>query len=210
MISCRPAGSMRCVSVRFGNVLGSNGSVIPVLQKQIREHQQLTITHPEVARFFMTTREAASLVLKAFAIGNHGDTLVLEMGSPMRILDLAKSLIRFSGKSEQEIDIRFTGLRDGEKLFEELSSAAEEILPTASPKIGRIRGTPHGWVDLNRHLRELRESIFIRSDAAIRDKVKEIVPEYSFQAGNEAGGVFEEPDSQKSAVKAFQARLSYR
>jgi FlaA1/EpsC-like NDP-sugar epimerase len=118
MISCRPARPMRCVSVRFGNVLGSNGSVVPVLKKQLRNHQQLTITHPEVTRFFMTTHEAASLVLQAFAIGTHGDTLLLEMGSPVRILDIAKTLIRLSGKSELEAGIRFTGLREGEKLFE--------------------------------------------------------------------------------------------
>lgn len=179
MISRRPAGCMRCVCVRFGNVLGSNGSVVPVLQKQIRNHQQLTITHPDVARFFMTTQEAASLVLEAFAIGNHADTLLLEMGSPVRILDLAKTLIRLSGKSEPEIDIRFTGLRDGEKLVEELSYPSEEIHPTSSPKIGRIRGTPQGWVYLEYHLQQLKQSMTTRSDSTIRDKVKEIVPEYS-------------------------------
>jgi len=187
MISCRPPGRTRCVSVRFGNVLGSNGSVVPVLQKQIRDRRQLTITHPDVTRFFMTTREAVSLVLQAFAIGNHGDTLLLEMGRPLCILDLAKTLIRLSGKSEREIDIRFTGLRPGEKLFEELSYPNEEIHPTASAKIARIHGTPDDWLDLNRLLCELRQSMSTGSDAAIRDKVKEIVPEYAPKEGKGIG-----------------------
>jgi FlaA1/EpsC-like NDP-sugar epimerase len=178
IISCRPPGLMRCVSVRFGNVLGSNGSVVPLFQKQIRDHQQLTITHPDIVRFFMTTHEAVSLVLQGFAIGNHGDTLLLDMGEPVRILDLAKTLIRLSGKSEHEVGIRFTGLRDGEKLFEELSYPAEEIHPTPFPKIKQIRGTPHRADDLTRHLDQLRTSISGDGAAAIRTKMKEIVPEY--------------------------------
>jgi len=179
MISCRPAHSMRCVSVRFGNVLGSNGSLVPILQMQLRNRQHLTITHPEVTRFFMTTCEAVSLVLHAFAIGNHGDTLVLDMGSPIRIVDLARKLIRLSGKAESDVEIRFTGLREGEKLVEELCYPAEEIRPTASPKIWQIRGTPYKWLDLNRQLHQLRTSICVMTSAAIREKIKEIVPEYS-------------------------------
>jgi FlaA1/EpsC-like NDP-sugar epimerase len=179
IISCRPAGFMRCVSVRFGNVLGSNGSVVPVFQKQIRDNQQLTITHPDMTRFFMTTHEAVSLVLQGFAIGNHGDTLLLDMGEPVRILDLARTLIRLSGKSEREVGIRFTGLRDGEKLFEELSYPAEQIHPTSSPKISQIRGTPHRGQDLKRHLGQLNAAMSGNRAAAIRAKMKEIVPEYT-------------------------------
>jgi FlaA1/EpsC-like NDP-sugar epimerase len=179
IISCRPAGFMRCVSVRFGNVLGSNGSVVPIFQKQIRDNQQLTITHPDMTRFFMTTHEAVSLVLEGFAIGNHGDTLLLDMGEPVRILDLARTLIRLSGKSEREVGIRFTGLRDGEKLFEELSYPAEEIHPTSSPKISQIRGTPHRGQDLKRHLGQLNTAMSGNRAAAIRAKMKEIVPEYT-------------------------------
>jgi len=159
--------------------LGSNGSVIPVLQKQLRENQQLTITHPEVTRFFMTTHEAVSLVLQAFSIGKHGDTLVLDMGPPIRILDLAKTLIRLSGRCEQDVDIRFTGLRPGEKLFEELSYPTEKIHSTSSPKIKQIRGTPGLWPDLNWHLDQLRASIAADDPVAIREKMKEIVPEYA-------------------------------
>ena len=119
------------------------------------------------------------MLFRSFAIGNHGDTLVLDMGSPVLILELAKTLIRLSGRTEEEVGIRFTGLRDGEKLFEELSYANEEIHSTSSPKIRRIRGAPHRWLDLERKLAELRISISTRGPAGIREKMKEIVPEYS-------------------------------
>jgi FlaA1/EpsC-like NDP-sugar epimerase len=187
MISCRPTRSMRCVSVRFGNVLGSNGSLVPILQMQLRSRQHLTITHPDVTRFFMTTGEAVSLVLQASTIGNHGDTLVLDMGNPVRVLDLAKKLIRLSGKSERDVEIRFTGLREGEKLFEELSYPAEEIHPTASPKIRQIRGTPHRWIDLSRQLNQLRVSMSTMRSSAIRSRMQEIVPEYSNLADDQPG-----------------------
>ena len=182
IISCRRSGLMRCVAVRFGNVLGSNGSVVPVFLKQIRENQQLTITHPDITRFFMTTREAVSLVLQGFAIGRDGDTLVLDMGEPVRIIDLAKTLIRLSGKSEDEVGIRFTGLREREKLIEELSYATEEIHPTSFPKISQIRGTPHREDDLKRHLSQLRTAMSANDAAAIRVQLKEIIPEYCNRA----------------------------
>jgi len=180
IISSRPAKGMRCVSVRFGNVLGSSGSVVPVLQEQLRNHQPLTITHPEIKRFFMTTGEAVSLVLQAFAIGNHGDTLVLEMGEPVRILDLARTLIRLSGKSEREVSIKFTGLREGEKLIEELFYANEKLHPTCFEKIKRSQSPPDGWPELRRHLDELRASMSMNGAGPIREKIKEIVPEYSY------------------------------
>ncbi|MCU1341690.1 MAG: polysaccharide biosynthesis protein CapD, partial [Candidatus Acidoferrum typicum] len=178
IISCRRTSRMRCVSVRFGNVLGSSGSVVPVFQKQIRENQPVTITHPDIVRFFMTTREAVSLVLQGFAIGNHGDTLLLDMGEPVRILDLAKTLIRLSGKSEQEVGVRFTGLRDGEKLFEELSYPTERLHPTSFPKISRVCGTPQRGDELRRHLAQLKTILYENGPTAIRTKLKEIVPEY--------------------------------
>jgi FlaA1/EpsC-like NDP-sugar epimerase len=181
MIACRPANSMRCVSVRFGNVLGSNGSVVPIFQKQLRDNHWLTITHPDVKRYFMTTREAVSLVLQAFAVGNHGETLVLDMGEPVSILDLARTLIRLSGKSEDEVSIRFTGLREGEKLVEELVYSNEEIHATPSHKIKRVLGTPNRWFDLQRHLEQLRVYVSTDAPALIRAKLKEIVPEYSFR-----------------------------
>lgn len=182
IISCRPANGMRCVSVRFGNVLGSNGSVVPVFQEQLRTRHTLTITHPEIKRFFMTCHEAVSLVLQAFAIGGHGDTLVLDMGEPVRILDLARTLIRLSGKSEREVGIEFTGLREGEKLTEELFYATEEVHPTAFEKIKKTRSPLDGWPKLQRHLDELRTSMGVDGAEPVRRKIKEIVPEYSYQS----------------------------
>jgi FlaA1/EpsC-like NDP-sugar epimerase len=182
--ACRPCNGMRSVSVRFGNVLGSNGSVVPVFQEQIRRSQPLSITHPEIKRFFMTGCEAVSLVLQAFAMGGGGDTLVLDMGKPVRILDLARKLIVLSGRSEREVGIRFTGLREGEKLREELFYAAEEIHATPFEKIKRIRGPLVGWSLLQRQLRELKDALGV--DELVRRKVKEIVPEYSYQLNSDS------------------------
>jgi FlaA1/EpsC-like NDP-sugar epimerase len=184
ILSSRPANGMRCVSVRFGNVLGSSGSVIPVLKQQLRNHQPLTITHRDVKRFFMITPEAVALVLQAFAIGNHGDILVLDMGESIRILDLARSLIRLSGKFEHDVEIRFTGLRDGEKLEEELFYNHEEVSPTSCDKIKRTSGALKDWSGLCRQLDELRASMSLDGAGPIRVKIKEIVPEYSIDASN--------------------------
>src|SRR5262249_20301709 len=126
VVSSRPPNGMRCVSVRFGNVLGSSGSVIRVLQKQLESGEELTITHPESTRFFMTVNEAIALVLQSSTIGSHRDILVLDMGDPVRIVDLARSLIRVSGKLERDVPIRYTGLRPGEKLHEELFYSYEQ------------------------------------------------------------------------------------
>jgi FlaA1/EpsC-like NDP-sugar epimerase len=180
ILSSHPANGMRCVSVRFGNVLGSNGSVIPVLQQQLQNHQPLTITHPEIKRFFMITPEAVALVLQAFAIGKHGDILVLDMGESVRILDLARSLIRLSGRLEKDVEIQFTGLREGEKLKEELFYGHEKVVPTSCEKIKRTNGALRNWAELSRQLDELRASMSIDGAAPIRSKIKEIVTEYSF------------------------------
>jgi FlaA1/EpsC-like NDP-sugar epimerase len=193
ILSSHPANGMRCVSVRFGNVLGSNGSVIPVLQQQLQNHQPLTITHPEIKRFFMITPEAVALVLQAFAIGKHGDILVLDMGESVRILDLARSLIRLSGKSESDVDIQFTGLREGEKLKEELFYEHEKVVPTSCGKIKRTNGALRNWADLSRLLDELRASMSIDGAAPIRSKIKEIVPEYSFNEDLKQKNVSEPP-----------------
>jgi FlaA1/EpsC-like NDP-sugar epimerase len=188
IMSSRPPNGMRCVSVRFGNVLGSSGSVIPVLRQQLRDHQPLTITHPEIRRFFMITPEAVALVLQAFTIGDHGDILVLDMGESVRILDLARSLIRLSGKFEHDVQIQFTGLRDGEKLEEELFYSHEAVLSTSCDKVKRTSGTLKDWPGLCRQLEELRLSMTMDGAAPIRAKIKEIVPEYSLpdemQGGN--------------------------
>jgi FlaA1/EpsC-like NDP-sugar epimerase len=177
IIASQPREGLRCVAVRFGNVLFSSGSVVPVLQEQIRSNRPLTITHPDINRFFMTTREAVSLVLQAFTIGNHGDTLVLDMGTPVKIVDLARTLIRLAGKTEQQVEIKFTGLRDGEKLSEELFYSTEEVCATSFAKIKKASNQKQ-MNNLAILLEELRNAMDVDA-ASIRAKIKKIVPEYS-------------------------------
>jgi len=152
------------------------------LKQQLQSHQPLTITHPDIKRFFMITPEAVALVLQAFAIGDHGDILVLDMGKSVRILDLARSLIRLSGKSEQDVEIRFTDLREGEKLAEELFYDHEIVTPTSCAKIKRTNGAHRNWVQLRLQLEELRASMSIDGASPVRRKIKEIVPEYTSPA----------------------------
>jgi FlaA1/EpsC-like NDP-sugar epimerase len=180
ILAARPQNAMRTVSVRFGNVLGSQGSVVPVLQEQIRTQQRVTVTHPEITRFFMTIPEAVSLVLQAFTVGRHGEILVLDMGEPMRIADLARTLIRLMGKDEEEVEVVYTGLRKGEKLFEELFYAAESLSPSECDKVLRTSGQLVAWPALQQHLQELYALIYTGSAGLIRAKLKQIVPEYSY------------------------------
>jgi len=168
------------VAVRFGNVLGSNGSVIPLFKKQIKEGGPVTVTHPDIIRYFMTIPEAVSLVLQAGAFAKGGEIFVLDMGEPVRILDLAENLIRLSGfKPYEDIMIEFTGLRPGEKLYEELLMDEEGLQSTANNLI--FIGKP---IDIDeekflRQLEELKEINFMEPDV-IRKKVREIVPTYKY------------------------------
>ena len=184
IIAHRPTNGMRCLSVRFGNVLGSNGSVIPMLQQQLRNNEPLTVTHPEVKRFFMTIREAVSLVLQASVIGEKGDTLVLDMGQPLLILEVVRALIRLSARNEKQVPIQFSGLRPGEKLIEELFYASEQVDNTSFAKIKRARGFHRDWNALAEKLDELEATLFLNGADSIRAKLKEILPEFSYSSGN--------------------------
>jgi FlaA1/EpsC-like NDP-sugar epimerase len=181
IVAARPSGRMRCLSVRFGNVLGSQGSVIPLFQEQIRSKRQITVTHPDITRYFMTIPEAVSLLLQAFAIGNTGDILVLDMGEPVRILDMAKTLVQLSGIPPGEVEIVFTGLRPGEKLFEELFYDFERRLSTSVQKVLRTQGQLVSWPRLLAHLEVLRAESAAGLPHRIRAEVKEIVPQYQWQ-----------------------------
>jgi len=179
MLATRPLRTMRCVSVRFGNVIGSSGSVIPIFQEQLRLGLQLTITHSRARRFFMTSGEAVALVLKAFTMGQHGEILVLDMGESLRIVDLANKLIQESGAPEPAGKFKFIGLRAGEKLEEELFFDDERILATSCHEIRRVRRARGSWPVLVRQIEALRAALATEDVAAIRARLKEIVPEYT-------------------------------
>jgi FlaA1/EpsC-like NDP-sugar epimerase len=181
ILAARPKQHMRCVSVRFGNVLGSQGSVIPVFKEQIEKEGRITITHPEITRFFMTIPEAVSLVLQAFTLGEHGDILVLDMGNPVRILDLAHSLIRQCGKSPSEVKIEFIGLRPGEKMYEDLFYPGERKFATTNRKVKRTQSEIIAWPSLWAHLEDLISLTNSGTEISIRAKMKEIIPDYSYE-----------------------------
>jgi FlaA1/EpsC-like NDP-sugar epimerase len=169
----------RFMSVRFGNVIGSSGSVIPLFKRQIEKGGPITVTHPEVTRYFMTIPEAAQLILQAGSMGEGGEIFILDMGSPIKILDLARDLIRLSGfEPDEDIEIKFIGLRPGEKLYEELITEGEGIFPTSHEKISVLRKPP---CDLNWLKTKIDELTVLaeRQDAmGIKRKFKEILPEY--------------------------------
>jgi len=167
----------RFMAVRFGNVLGSAGSVVPIFMEQIRRGGPITVTDPRMTRFFMTIPEASHLVLEAAAMGRGGEIFVLDMGEPIRIVDLASDLVRLAGLPGDAIEIVFTGLRPGEKLYEELYQDEEEMMATAHPKIRAVYCRPYEAVDVRVAIRDL-EKIVDASTDAIRRKLQEIVPEY--------------------------------
>lgn len=168
------------VSVRFGNVLGSNGSVVPIFQAQIAAGGPVTVTHPDVRRYFMTTPEAVQLVLQAFAMGKRSEIFVLDMGEPVRIMDLACNLITLSGRvPHQDIEIRITGLRPGEKLFEELITEGDGIRPTYHHKIKILATSNLGAESVNPWLEELEMLVRAQDEAAVLAHLTKLVPEYT-------------------------------
>ncbi|MEN8246998.1 MAG: nucleoside-diphosphate sugar epimerase/dehydratase, partial [Thermodesulfobacteriota bacterium] len=179
------------MSVRFGNVVGSAGSVIPLFREQIKRGGPVTVTHPDVTRFFMTIPEASQLILQAAVLGTGGEVFVLEMGTPVKIVDMARDLIRLSGKEpDNDIKIELTGLRQGEKLYEELMTLDEDVTKTAHDKIMVMKSSNgyNGYKDQTTY----REWLLFRIDelnhlaqehdaCGIKNKLTEIVPEYSMQ-----------------------------
>lgn len=167
------------VTTRFGNVLGSNGSVIPLFKKQIKNGGPITVTHPDIIRFFMLIPEACKLVLEAGTMGNGGEIFVFDMGQPVKIVDLAKRMIKLSGA--KNIEIKFTGLRDGEKLYEEVLNDKEVTLPTFHKKIKIAKVREYDYQKVCHDLDELSQIAFTFDDMKIVGMMKRIVPEYKSQ-----------------------------
>jgi FlaA1/EpsC-like NDP-sugar epimerase len=178
------------ITTRFGNVLGSNGSVIIRFKKQIENGGPVTVTHPEITRFFMTIPEACQLVLEAAAMGSGGEIFVFDMGKPIKILNLAEKMIRLSGlKPYEDIPIIFTGLRPGEKLYEEVLADKEHTLPTHHPKIliGKVR--EYNFEEIKPQIEKLINCFETQDNFKIVELMKKLVPE--FESNN---SVFEKLD----------------
>jgi len=178
----------RFMTVRFGNVVGSVGSVVPLFKKQIEKGGPVTVTHPEVTRYFMTIPEACQLILQAGSMGDGGEIFILDMGTPIKIDDMARDLIRLSGfEPEVDIEIEYVGLRPGEKLYEELRAEGEGIIPTSHEKIMVLRGTECNMDLLNGGIDELARLAYEQDTDKIIENLQEIVPEYRPANDNKEG-----------------------
>ncbi len=172
-------GKTRFMAVRFGNVLGSSGSVVPIFKSQIAAGGPVTVTHPDIKRYFMTISEAVGLVLQSGAQGIGGEIFLLDMGKPVKIVDLARQLIELSGlRPDKDIAIEYVGLRPGEKLFEELSYKNEFSAPTHHPKIFRLNSQPPPLAEVRGLLSELAASLYHLDAADVKLLLKKGVPEY--------------------------------
>ncbi len=180
--SMNALNSTRFIVTRFGNVLGSNGSVIPLFEKQIRNGGPITVTHPKVTRFFMTIPEACQLVLEASIMGNGGEVFMFDMGHSIKIEDLAKKMVKLSGlEPDKDIEIIYTGLRPGEKLFEELLNDKENTLPTHHPKIMIARVEDPVFERINEHVEALNKTAHAGDALAIVKQMESILPEFESQ-----------------------------
>ena len=169
----------RFMAVRFGNVLGSSGSVIPIFKKQIAAGGPVRVTHPDVTRYFMTIPEAVGLVLQSGAMGDGGEIFILDMGQPVKIVDLAKQLIELSGlRPDEDIEIQYVGLRPGEKLYEELAHSGENISGTGHPKIFRLNAKPEGLSYVQGALQALADDAPNLEPTQIKLRLQQVVPEY--------------------------------
>lgn len=169
--------------VRFGNVLGSSGSVIPIFRRQIAAGGPVTVTHPEVIRYFMTIPEAAGLVMQASVLGQGGEIFVLDMGQPMKILDLARQMISLSGLREDDIEIKFTGLKPGEKLFEELQHRDERYVATQHPRIMKFQTNADARTASEQSIAALESRLYQLSDRELKQRLMSVVPEYQAYLG---------------------------
>ena len=178
--ACAELGGTRFVTVRFGNVLDSAGSVVPLFREQIRRGGPVTVTHPEVTRFFMTIPEACQLILQAVALGQGGEVFALDMGEPVRICYLAEQMIRLAGhQPERDIGIVYTGLRPGEKLFEELFHEQEDYLPTAHPKIVQARARSNARAEITAVVDGMQQAALRYDEATLERLLRTLVPEFS-------------------------------
>lgn len=167
------------ITTRFGNVLGSNGSVVPRFKKQIAAGGPITVTHPDITRYFMTIPEASQLVLEAGAMGNGGEIFLFDMGESVKILDLAEKMVKLSGlKPYEDIDISFSGLRPGEKLYEELLATKENSIETHHPKITKAKVREYEYTSVCDSIEEIIESLAMSNDMALVKGIKDLVPEY--------------------------------
>jgi FlaA1/EpsC-like NDP-sugar epimerase len=171
--------STHFVIVRFGNVVGSVGSVVPLFKKQIERGGPVTVTHPEMTRYFMTIPESCQLILQAGAMGKGGEIFILDMGTPVKIDDMARDLIRLSGfEPDVDIKIEHVGLRPGEKLYEELITEGEGIVPTSHENIMALKGEPYDQKFLNDKIDELSRFAHQQDAERIGLLLQELVPEY--------------------------------